>query len=79
MNLHQIHLIINNKAYLQEVNQGEANRQTFYYHFKDIYDLVEWIRTGMKEKPFSIIERLSILIHGDIADALERFRTDHHI
>ncbi len=21
----------------------EVNRQTFYYHFKDIYDLVEWI------------------------------------
>lgn len=23
----------------------EVNRQTFYYHFKDIYDLVEWIYT----------------------------------
>ena len=21
----------------------EINRQTFYYHFQDIYDLVEWI------------------------------------
>ena len=21
----------------------EINRQTFYYHFKDIFDLVEWI------------------------------------
>ena len=20
-----------------------VNRQTFYYHFKDIYDLVDWI------------------------------------
>lgn len=24
----------------------EVNRQTFYYHFKDIYDLVEWIFTS---------------------------------
>ena len=23
-----------------------VNRQTFYYHFKDIYDLVEWIYTS---------------------------------
>ncbi len=23
----------------------EVNRQTFYYHFRDIYDLVEWIYT----------------------------------
>lgn len=25
------------------VNDCNLNRQTFYYHFKDIYDLVEWI------------------------------------
>ena len=24
-------------------NACEINRQTFYYHFKDIYDLLEWI------------------------------------
>lgn len=28
------------------VNDCEVNRQTFYYHFKDIYDLVEWIYTS---------------------------------
>ncbi|HHV31681.1 TetR/AcrR family transcriptional regulator [Caproiciproducens sp. LBM24188] len=27
------------------VEDCEVNRQTFYYHFKDIYDLVEWIYT----------------------------------
>lgn len=25
------------------VEDCEVNRQTFYYHFKDIYDLVEWM------------------------------------
>lgn len=24
-------------------DQSNLNRQTFYYHFKDIYDLLEWI------------------------------------
>ena len=24
-----------------------VNRQTFYYHFKDIYDLLEWIYKNM--------------------------------
>lgn len=28
------------------VEDCEVNRQTFYYHFKDIYDLVEWIFTS---------------------------------
>ena len=25
------------------VEDCEVNRQTFYYHFQDIYDLIEWI------------------------------------
>lgn len=29
---------------------SEVNRQTFYYHFKDIYDLVEWIYTSEATK-----------------------------
>ena len=24
-------------------NDCGVNRQTFYYHFKDVYDLLEWI------------------------------------
>ncbi|MGL5311971.1 MAG: TetR/AcrR family transcriptional regulator [Peptostreptococcaceae bacterium] len=28
----------------------EVNRQTFYYHFKDIYDLLEWIYTSEATK-----------------------------
>lgn len=28
----------------------EVNRQTFYYHFKDIYDLLEWIYTHEASK-----------------------------
>lgn len=27
-----------------------VNRQTFYYHFKDVYDLMEWIFTDETEK-----------------------------
>lgn len=28
----------------------EVNRQTFYYHFQDIYDLIEWIYTNDADK-----------------------------
>ena len=27
-----------------------VNRQTFYYHFQDIYDLIEWIYINEAEK-----------------------------
>lgn len=32
------------------VEDCEVNRQTFYYHFKDIFDLVEWIYTSEATK-----------------------------
>ena len=33
-----------NKITVNDIaNKCDINRQTFYYHFKDIYDLLEWI------------------------------------
>ena len=35
------------KITVQDISERcEINRQTFYYHFKDIYDLLEWIFTN---------------------------------
>lgn len=35
------------KITISDITQDcEVNRQTFYYHFKDIYDLIEWIYTS---------------------------------
>ena len=32
------------------VEDCEVNRQTFYYHFQDIYDLIDWIYKNETEK-----------------------------
>ena len=120
------------------VNDCGLNRMTFYYHFQDIYDLLEWVcvedaekalkgkssysnwqdglytdalfisvideldkdnkldpddkefiasfykyaflgimmnwvDNDMKEDPKELIERLSIVVEGDITNAVERF------
>ncbi|MGL4485127.1 MAG: TetR family transcriptional regulator, partial [Anaerovoracaceae bacterium] len=31
-----------------------VNRQTFYYHFKDVFDLFEWVFTEDTKKAISI-------------------------
>ena len=42
-----------NKITINDITEEcEVNRQTFYYHFKDIYDLLEWIYTN------EVIERI---------------------
>lgn len=35
------------------VKEAEVNRQTFYYHFKDIFDLIEWIFQDEAERILS--------------------------
>lgn len=50
-----------------------------FYKYAFVGLMLDWIRAGMKEEPRKIVDRLSVLIHGDIARALGRFRLDHPI
>lgn len=55
------------------------NRMTFYYHFKDIYDLVEWSCVEDARKALEaqlIIDRLGLLVHGNVTHALNAYCTD---
>lgn len=47
-----------------------------FYKYAFVGLMLEWIGSGMHESPTAIIERLSILIHGDVSKALQKFRTD---
>ena len=43
----------------------EINRHTFYYHFRDIYDLIEWIYVNEAEQYITCL-----LYTSDAADEL---------
>ena len=38
--------------------------------------MLDWISEDMKEDPEKFVERLALVLQGDISSALERFRTD---
>jgi hypothetical protein len=40
--------------------------------------MLNWIENGMKEDPQKIIDRLGLLVHGNIASALNNYRMDKH-
>ena len=50
-----------------------------FYKFAFVGLMLDWIRGDMREDPNRIVDRLSVLIHGDIRRALEKFRTDRPI
>lgn len=47
-----------------------------FYKYALVGLMLNWIKNDMKEEPQSIVNRLSVLVHGDITRALEKFRTD---
>ncbi len=49
-----------------------------FYKFAFVGLMLDWIRGGMKDDPKRIVDRLSLLVQGDFARALEKYRTDRH-
>lgn len=49
-----------------------------FYKYGFVGLVLDWIAGGMKEEPGAIIDRLDLVIHGSITEALERLRTDRH-
>ena len=47
-----------------------------FYKYAFVGIMLDWVRRDMQEDPRQIINRLSTLLHGNIAQALSRFRLD---
>ena len=46
------------------------------YAYSFVGVLLDWVRDGMKVEPETIVDRLALVLQGDIAAALGRFRLD---
>jgi probable dihydroxyacetone kinase regulator len=68
--------VIEEKAEGMSVREEDKAFIADFYKYAFVGLLLEWVRTGMKEKPADIVGRLSVLIHGDITKALGKYRTD---
>ena len=57
------------------VRQEDKEFLAHFYKYAFVGLVLDWISTGMKGEPQEIIDRLSVLMHGNIPAALERYRT----
>lgn len=71
--------VVEEKAEGMPVREDDKAFIAHFYKYAFVGLVLEWIGKGMNENPSSIVDRVSILIHGDIIKALEKFRTDIHI
>lgn len=62
----------------QGVTLRDGDRQFIvdFYKYGIVGMLLEWIRKDMKEDPSVIAERMDVLLHGNLQQAVYRFRAD---
>ena len=65
--------VVEEKVVGMSVREEDKKFIADFYKYAFVGTVMEWIRIGMKEKPEDIIDRLSILIQGDIAKALQKY------
>lgn len=66
--------VVNEQAAGMSVRDEDKAFIANIYKYSFVGLMLEWIGSGMKEEPSTIIDRLSIVVHGNIAGALERFQ-----
>ena len=65
--------VVEEKAVGLSVSDRDKAFIADFYKYAFVGLMLNWIREGMKEDPTAIIDRLSVLIHGDITRALHKY------
>ncbi|HHY28267.1 MAG TPA: TetR family transcriptional regulator [Desulfitobacterium dehalogenans] len=68
--------VIEEKAVGMEVRDTDKEFIANFYKFAFVGLMLDWIKDGMRKDPQQIIDRLSILIEGDMTRALNKYRLD---
>jgi Transcriptional regulator len=68
--------VIEEKAVGMEVQDADKEFIADFYKFAFVGIMLDWIKNGMRKDPQQIIDRLSILIDGDITRALNKYCMD---
>lgn len=72
--------VVEEQAQGMQVKEADKKFIANFYKFAFVGLMLDWIKDDMREKPEIIVERLSLLIEGDVAKALDKYRIDkiHH-
>ena len=68
--------VVEEKSAGMNVREEDKKFIADFYKYAFVGLMLDWVRHDMKGDPHKIIEDLSVVVHGNMAAALERFRTD---
>lgn len=65
--------VVREEAVPYQVSEADQAFIAGFFKYGFVGLVLEWVEDGMKEKPEDVVERLGVLMQGDIGGALERF------
>ena len=68
--------VVTEKSVGMAVSDEDKKFIADFYKYAFVGIMLNWIRNDMKEEPKQIVDRLSVLIHGNITRTLNNVRTD---
>ena len=68
--------VVNEEAEGMAVDKEDKAFIAHFYQYAFVGLMLEWIQDDMREDPSAIIERLTLLMQGNFARALEAYRSD---
>lgn len=68
--------VVNEKSVGMAVSDEDKKFIADFYKYAFVGIMLNWIRNNMKEEPKQIVDRLSVLINGNITRTLNNVRTD---
>lgn len=71
--------VVEEKSAGMAVSQEDKNFIAYFYEYAFIGIVLNWINDNMREDPAVIVERTSRLIHGNVVQGLNAFRTDQSL
>ena len=71
--------VVEEKSAGMAVSQEDKNFIAYFYECAFIGIVLNWINDNMREDPAVIVERTSRLIHGNVVQGLNAFRTDRSL
>lgn len=61
---HHAHFLLSKVTVSELIRECNINRNTFYYHFSDIYDLLKWM---FEQESIEVVKRIDLLVDAEAA------------
>ncbi len=66
--------VVNEKSAGLTIREEDKKFIADFYKYAFVGVMLNWVKDDMKEDPHRIVDRISIIMHGNVTEALDKFR-----